>query len=348
MDDEEQGIDALEPHAPLATPRRPTRHPGSATVTQTKPRRPNPRPDMNFTPVRNGMDYLISAVKNLTEGSSPPSDRDLKYAVLHLQAATEVLLKARLVREHWSLVFKDPGSADRAVFETGRFESCNIAATIHRLEKIAQVAISEDEQKAIRGLADTRNALTHYGHTANAYAVEAQAAEVLGFLLTFISRQLHPVLSSEGRGVAETMNVLRMKLSGIETLVKKRMNQLSGELAPLAKRTVTCPDCRQWALVVGGDREGTLVISDALLTCRFCLQEWTDLAQAASEYAWIVFGEDDFFGARNCGDCGSKGGFVRAFIADEKTREKFICFECGSVRMAGRATQHSRRVTTHD
>ncbi|MFE2157070.1 hypothetical protein ACFW9M_04565 [Streptomyces lydicus] len=298
---------------------------------------------MSFTPVRNGMDYLVSAVKNLTEGSSPPSDRDLKYAVLHLQAATEVLLKARLVREHWSLVFKDPGSADRAVFETGKFESCNIVATIHRLEKIAQVTISEDEQKAIRGLADTRNALTHYGHSANAYRVEAQAAEVLGFLLTFISRQLHPVLSSEGQGVATTMDVLRMKLSGIEALVKRRMNQLSGELAPLAKRTVTCPDCRQWALVVGGDREGALVVSDAILTCRFCLQDWTDLTQAASEYAWVVFGEDDFFGARNCGDCDGKGVFVRAFIADDKTREKFICFECGSVRITKEQTRPRER-----
>lgn len=72
------------------------------------------RPDVDFRPVRNGMDYLLSTVTHLTGGQQPPGDRDLKYAVLHLHAATEVLLKARLVREHWSLVFSDPGKATKA------------------------------------------------------------------------------------------------------------------------------------------------------------------------------------------------------------------------------------------
>jgi hypothetical protein len=40
-----------------------------------------------------------------------PSAQDLKYAVLHLQAAREVLLKVRLIREHWTLVFKNPDKA---------------------------------------------------------------------------------------------------------------------------------------------------------------------------------------------------------------------------------------------
>ncbi|MGW4824072.1 hypothetical protein ACWEP4_35310 [Streptomyces sp. NPDC004227] len=72
---------------------------------------------MDFTPVRNGMDYLAKAVDDLTGGASPPSERDLKYAVLHRQAATEVLLKARLLGEHWSLVYKDPGIANLEDFQ---------------------------------------------------------------------------------------------------------------------------------------------------------------------------------------------------------------------------------------
>lgn len=55
--------------------------------------------DIEFRPVRNGVDYLLSAVQHLTAGQQPPGDRDLKYTVLHLHAATEVLLKARLVRD---------------------------------------------------------------------------------------------------------------------------------------------------------------------------------------------------------------------------------------------------------
>jgi hypothetical protein len=53
-------------------------------------------PTVDFPPVTNGMDYLCSVVEHLTGNPQP---RDLKYAVLHLQAAAEVLLKARLARE---------------------------------------------------------------------------------------------------------------------------------------------------------------------------------------------------------------------------------------------------------
>ncbi|WP_186784533.1 hypothetical protein [Streptomyces sp. CBG33] len=51
-------------------------------------------PQVDFPPVRNGIDYLTSVVEHLSR--TRPDPRDLKYAVLHLHAATEVLLKARL------------------------------------------------------------------------------------------------------------------------------------------------------------------------------------------------------------------------------------------------------------
>lgn len=70
---------------------------------ETERRRPLRR-DMDFTPVRNGMDFLLSAFDHLSQRNGEPGARDLKYAVLHLQAAVEVLLKARIIREHWSLV----------------------------------------------------------------------------------------------------------------------------------------------------------------------------------------------------------------------------------------------------
>lgn len=71
------------------------------------------QPDVDFPPIQNGIDYLLSVTNHLTHGD-PPEPRDLKYAILHLQAAVEVLLKARLQREHWSQVFKNPGAATRA------------------------------------------------------------------------------------------------------------------------------------------------------------------------------------------------------------------------------------------
>ncbi|WP_244302586.1 hypothetical protein [Streptomyces viridosporus] len=64
-------------------------------------------PRVDFPPVPNGIDYLSEVVTRLARPDAEVSPRDLKYAVLHLQAATEVLVKARLQIAHWSLVVKD-------------------------------------------------------------------------------------------------------------------------------------------------------------------------------------------------------------------------------------------------
>lgn len=48
-------------------------------------------------------------ITHVRDGDEPPN---LKYAVLHLQAAAEVLLKVRLMRTYWALVFKEPGTAN--------------------------------------------------------------------------------------------------------------------------------------------------------------------------------------------------------------------------------------------
>ncbi|MER7683750.1 hypothetical protein [Streptomyces sp. NPDC097610] len=267
------------------------------------------------------MDYLVSAIKHLTEGAAPPDARDLKYSVLHLQAATEVLLKARLVREHWSLVFKDPGRATLAKFKSGKFESCTLTSTIERLENVAQVPIMDADRKAIEKLSETRNALTHYGHTAPAYAVEASAARVLSFLLDFIHEHLQPSLSKEAADVAQTMSALRQKLRGIEALVNNRMQDLGPDLAAFTSRTVECPACFQWTLVTG----------ELPLRCRFCLATWDDPGTAAAEYGWMIRGEGDFLGLKGCPVCSSHFTVGLANRVTDKETDVALCFECGTV-----------------
>ena len=93
--------------------------------SEKKAQRQSQRPDVSYTSVSNGMDYLVSVFQHLTEGEKPPGARDLKYTVLHLQAATEVLLKARLAQEHFSLIFQNPAEATHG---PGRAASSRAAA----------------------------------------------------------------------------------------------------------------------------------------------------------------------------------------------------------------------------
>ncbi len=92
------------------------------------------------------MDHLLSVVNHL---SGEPEPQDLKYAVLHLQAAAEVLLKVRLIEEHWSLVFKNPGSARRDKFEASDFDSCGPNDAITRLREIVGKEVGEKFERNI-------------------------------------------------------------------------------------------------------------------------------------------------------------------------------------------------------
>lgn len=298
------------------------------------------RPDVDWTPVRNGMDYLRSAVQHLAGAdgmdnlrsaaqyfagaeAAEPDDRALKYAVLHLQAATEVLLKARLTHEHWSLVFTEPGAASWQKFTAGDFESCSLATTLDRLEKIARVSLTQQERRAISSLAKTRNALTHYGHSASAYQVEAQAARVLGLLLTFVSEHLRPPQVTEAAYVKLVMEEVRGRLGAINALVADRMKQISGQLTEHAAYTVICPDCRQSALVVG-----------EWPTCLFCLQKFAAPQEAALRWGWEALGDPEHVDwyVDDC-DCTEGAGSLvwPVNTVASPVEDVALCFSCRAV-----------------
>jgi len=151
----------------------------------------NAFPSMDFPPIPNGIDYLVSVVKLLGHTNNEPTHpRNLKYAVLHLQAATEVLLKARLKKEHWTLVVKDASKTKKGKYFKGDFESPNTVETIRRLKEVVGIVVDRTDEQAIINLAKTRNALQHWGLTEAAPAVEARAATVLDFLIRFLDRHL--------------------------------------------------------------------------------------------------------------------------------------------------------------
>ncbi|MFG3517555.1 hypothetical protein [Streptomyces bobili] len=222
----------------------------------TKREHPTP-PSLSFPPVTNGIDYLRSVVDSLTLNPEP-RPRDLKYAVLHLYAATEVLLKVRLSQEHWSLVWAEPKKATIKQRDTRTFQSCGADEAIERLGDILDIRVSNDSVKAIKRLSKQRNQLQHDGLIQSTLAIEAQSAEVLDFLLAFIHQHLVRYVDISDTAELET---IREKVVGIKAFVAKREERLRRDLDPAL--TVQCPHCDKWALALNGSGVGTV-------TCHFC------------------------------------------------------------------------------
>jgi hypothetical protein len=315
----ETGESSDTPGEELATP--PTAAEGDRVGGRrfVPPGRPSASPQLDFPPVRNGIDYLASVVEHLDEEASEVEPRDLKYAVLHLQAAAEVLLKARLLREHWSLVFKDPGRATRERFERADFESCGTDAAVQRLRDIVGLTIGDKDFEGLKALAHDRNALQHWGLTHNTAAVEARAARVLDFLLSFLDDELFPLLQGpELYAAARGRDEVEEGVKNISAYVKRRKDRLRGELKEHRSLTIECPDCDQMTLVVAPDGG----------TCHFCGRIWTTGKDLLEEYQNIRFGPEPM----TCPQC-DEDSLVQGIIfadAPSSVYDLLFCFTCTS------------------
>ncbi|MFF6833404.1 hypothetical protein ACFY84_16235 [Streptomyces sp. NPDC012438] len=281
---------------------------------------------VTFRPLRNGLDYLDDVVDRLTPApdGSPVDARDLKYAILHLQAGAEVLLKARLELEHWTLVVQDAlpktkqgTGVTHTQFKLGRFKTIGLGETIDRLKQVADIDLEEHRQ-ALEDLSETRNALQHYGLDQTAEAIQGQAAKVLGFLLWFIDEELYVTLDPQEQ---ETFNSIRNRLSALTDFVAKRMADLAWELDPLASSTVVCPYCQLPALVTGTPD----------IACRFCFVRLFSPEHAALRYVVKQGDSRGISGPILCPRCDYAAVVANIGTAADPEAKVALCFECGQI-----------------
>lgn len=110
--------------------------------------------ESNKAIIENAIDFLEKSLEEFKE--SP------KYSVLHFAIAIEILLKARLAIEHWSLVVQK--NANKANYLKGDFQSVNLDEAVKRLREIVGEHISETEFRSFKKLASHRNKVIHFYH----------------------------------------------------------------------------------------------------------------------------------------------------------------------------------------
>lgn len=277
-----------------------------------------------FELLENGVDYLAEAVRRL---SGDPDRADLKYAVLHLGGGVELLLKARLVREDWTLVFERPTDADEDLYRSGGFKSVGIWDTIRRLKR-AGVEIAPADEKRVGQLRLKRNQLEHFGIQDSREAISASAVWALGFALDFIGRELEadglePDIEAE-------LEEIRAGLSEMEEFVALREGQITAELEQARdsrEAVFDCPRCLEQATIA---REG--------MHCHFCgytvgldrieqaADGWVNAVLGLSHYT--VIKEGGIWPVNRCPQC-SLVALVDHGV-DQSCGRRFLCLACGT------------------
>jgi len=129
---------------------------------------------------------LENAIDSLQQGigfalMENPTRSDLKLSILLIAQAVELLLKERLRREHWSLIFTD---VERAGNPNAR--TVTIDESLKRLEHIAKVRFEKKEEETIRNISNIRNQIQHYEIEVTFEDVIGKAHAVIPLITRFL------------------------------------------------------------------------------------------------------------------------------------------------------------------
>jgi hypothetical protein len=281
---------------------------------------------LNFTPLANGLDYLHSARWHLKEDKRKQvQPSDLKYAVLHLYAAIEVLIKARLMREHWALVVSKPDGVTKEKFDAGDFHSINTLQAFDRLAKIGGVPLTASNRSSVEAVEKLRNRLQHFGLEAKPEQVISITAQAFNFVWDFLNEHSVPDETEADDLLNFNMEVqnVREDLQYITGLVDERMGIINSVLDS-AQAVVACPYCPQEAWVVEARQ------------CKFCLAKADDYGEdPAAAYINNVKGlwerqvamEGGTWPGYRCPGCGDEA-FVSGVAVRGKSAQQWLCFSC--------------------
>ena len=287
--------------------------------------------------LHNGLDFLLHSFREIDDTDEYQVSEDFvdtlpKYLAIDLAAATELILKARLCKEHWSLIFQSIEQASLDTLNTGDFSSVNFDTCIKRLEKIASVSLPRDSLDTLYKLRAQRNLYEHFRLTPDPYAIIPLAARCLDTILDVVVAWFDP--SDFDMDASRILEALRPRLSRFEDLRQHRLQRLSEQLERLrtVNRLANCPTCGENTLEIGPTNK-----------CLFChwAEEASETARIVAEYEEQLREKDEiqlklfpvpplpYVSKVYCPKCGVKSYLVRSKDRNGIEVVSAICYSCG-------------------
>lgn len=248
----------------------------------------------------NAHDFIEEAIKHANAKDS----HDWKYALLHLGSALEVIMKAILEKEHWSLIFEDVDKASREDLKSGNFKSVNWEKLIERIVKIIGKHISARDKIDLERIREIRNKIIHYSVEINIEILKSVIARGLNIFIKLFQT------TSKEEDTEEFVFYLNNQLKEYKKYVKLHIAQIKEKLDSSVRPDSNfsiCPHCFQDTLVVDDVHE---------VYCLFCGYE-TSFEELA-DYSEGPGGP--------CPEC--EVGYLGLILYNNEDGE-FICVKCG-------------------
>ncbi len=248
---------------------------------------------------------------------------------MHLFSGIELILKYRLLQEHWTYVFADMNKADRQALLNGDFQSASCDDLFARLNKLCSIEIKQHLKDEVVRLKELRNKTMHFEVSGNMNAIEGRVNKNITFIIRFISD--HLTISALSDGEKELLNEIKIIL---KELTKHHENAILLAEKEAKERGISrclekCMECDEQFL---WKKEG-------YAECIFCGATFDGEAlarqylyeQGIDEYSIVKDGGE--YPCYTCPDCGSDSfvisheyDFARCFTCEVQYTENEVSF----------------------
>lgn len=191
---------------------------------------------INLNMVENGLDFISKSLETVDK-----PDVDLKYSLINLHAGIQLLLKEILYQEHWSLIFQNIETADKAKLKSGDFISVNHDTLIKRLQKIAGIELDKNLLDRFDWLRMERNKTEHYHFVVTADVLKSNIVKLFAYLIPFIKSEIieKGLIDSDIERFSEIFEYL----NEFDEYVNERLDLIKEKLSNVI--ILQCPVCKQ-------------------------------------------------------------------------------------------------------
>jgi len=201
------------------------------------------RKPIEFDLLRNATDSLRQAVELLALKDIGSDHARLKHAITSAAHCIELLLKERLRHINPAFVWEN---VDR--YPSLEARTVTVNAAIDRLKSIGGLAFSPDDERSLKSLRKTRNAIEHYEWRATEKEAKVIVGNALSFAFSFAKDHLGVDLAQEFR----RDDTWRMLLDELYEFSRAHGTRLEAKLRAKGDYPSCCDVCEQLTVPMRG------------------------------------------------------------------------------------------------
>lgn len=243
----------------------------------------------------NAIDFMTTSLNELKERP--------KYSIINFYSSIELFFKARLLKEHWALIVKNPEKAKLSSFLSGDFQSVGIDDAVARLKNITKQSITREEVQCFEKLREHRNKLVHFfnpkyvGKPDKDTLYEIISEQCKGWF--YLNRLLCEKWKATFKNYKKEISELNKLMHSHKEFLRAKFEALQGRITEEKKKGFNFTDC--FACSFEAAKEEKLFEPLVEHTCLVCKSYQQLLKVPCPDCENIIYIDD--YAEGKCGKC---------------------------------------------